>query len=154
MMTASRGAEILYTDQFIPMFFTCKFGRTSKQDTLKLKEEVRLHVDKTKIRCHVTFQWKCSACYFKIRCCTCASGGFSFNRGACVKLVFGLERLLSCIDPMSSFCPLLSLTHMSVYRGSRVSYGLKLNSKKNTYFLSDFDVSALQIYSNWYQIYG
>lgn len=53
-MTAFRGAEILYTDQFIPMFFTWKFGRSSKQDT-QIKRGSQAARDKTEIRCHVCY---------------------------------------------------------------------------------------------------
>lgn len=54
MMIASRGAEILYTDPFIPMFFTCEFSPTSKQDT-QIKEGSQPARDKTEIRCRVTY---------------------------------------------------------------------------------------------------
>lgn len=100
----------------------------------------------------LTFQGKCAARYSKVRCVTCTSGEFSFHGRACVKSVFGLERLLSRIDPVSSFGPLLSLTHMSAYRALGWVMGWS-STVKTISFPSDFDVSAMQMYSSWFKTY-
>lgn len=69
------------------------------------KEEASLNEKET---CHsaTSVSVKCLGHYSEIRFCSHTSGDFYFHWHAGVKPVFGLQRLLSYIDPVSSFCPL------------------------------------------------
>lgn len=99
-----QGTEFLFINLFFLSFSLARVV-VLQNGVHSPKEEVSLNKKET---CHqaTSASGTCLAHYSEIRFCSHTSGDFYFHWHAGVKPVFGLQRLLSYIDPVSSFCPL------------------------------------------------